>query len=432
MKANKLARFILRIAVLLILIASISIPGIAVSQDEKKVLLNCTPATTPGDQTREQSAIEASQKLFDAFRDEYWSYIEEKQITPPDTYLVSSLPGEAYPSYYAGAYINQNHDLVIMLTDTRKSTINKIDSTICAERVTYRKAQYSYSCLIECMDNLMQHFKNANDSIIRYAYIDDFSNRVIVGLIDSSDSTKQALTSIITDVGCIKCIVCEDPVQIKEESSYTHRTQFWGYHVSTSSLSEYSYAVTATRNNVPGFITAGHAAYTGETSYTNVGNQTYTIGACTASYNGVYTDSAFVQTNTGVNLQSSLPTFNGTLNLSTNIAIVVPGSTVYFTAFSTQHAFGTVITTSYMLTLGNDVYFADMIISNYGSTGGDSGGLVYTSNSTTAYPVAIHKGEISTGYLDGSGVNYSGYPGPYKICSKMSYALSALSATITN
>ena len=58
--------------------------------------------------------------------------------------------------------------------------------------------------------------------------------------------------------------------------------------------------------------------------------------------------------------------------------------------------------------------------------------LLNTSNSTTAYPVAIHKGEISTGYLDGSGVNYSGYPGPYKICSKMSYALSALSATITN
>ncbi len=428
---------ICRIAFLLALIVIISIPSSAASQAEKKYMLNQKPAITDEEQAREFFASAASQRLFNTFWNEYWSYIERNQLTPPDTYLVSSLPSEAYPSYYAGAYINRNFDLVIVLTDDSDAIIQKVNSIIGYDSITYRKGQYSYSCLINCMNDIMQYFKCASNPIIRYAYIDDYTNRVVVGLCDLSDSTKKTLATIITDIECIKCVECKKLEPIQEESGLKpHRDMFYSYHTWSNEVSDYSYAVKATRDNKTGFITAGHAVYTDEYSYSDY-ELNQLIGQCKASLNGVYTDSAFVQTNTGVTLDSWLLSSEDTiLTLSNTVTTVNQGCTINFTAYSTKDVVGTVITASYMLTVGNDnnIFYADMIISDYLSQSGDSGGIIYKHqyNSSIVDPVAIHKGTISTTYLDAGGVNYGGYSPPYKICSKMNYALSALSATLNN
>lgn len=97
-----------------------------------------------------------------------------------------------YPDYYGGSFIERNGTLKILLKGDSLSAVNHIKSIYNDDIVRYGLCKYSYTELCNVLDGIDQALKNADSSIKKNisAYgIDDGANRVIVYLLDCSDSS---------------------------------------------------------------------------------------------------------------------------------------------------------------------------------------------------------------------------------------------------
>ncbi|WP_040198099.1 hypothetical protein [Candidatus Soleaferrea massiliensis] len=108
--------------------------------------------------------------------------------------IYQQLPDRSisYPPYYAGAYIDENNQLVVLVTEeglAEKETLKKITGN---DDLQIRLAAYSYGYLQSLMDDIQAHMPehvidDGQSLLITSAYIKDDQNCIMVSLNNLTD-----------------------------------------------------------------------------------------------------------------------------------------------------------------------------------------------------------------------------------------------------
>ena len=119
-----------------------------------------------------------------------------------------------YPDYYAGAYIQEDGKLVVLLTEVSKTHSDSICSLIRSSDVIFKTASVSYNDLVSHRDDIIQTYESLKNNSLENRIADDLStlldsfigigieeqnNRIVVTLTDTSaeniDSFRKYLSS---------------------------------------------------------------------------------------------------------------------------------------------------------------------------------------------------------------------------------------------
>ena len=424
--------------------------------------LNVSTPLTASQIAKENAASTAYSNLITAFYEGYIGHKTSDQntetaefadVSVPTTYTVNGIPAEGYPEYYAGAYINANYELVILVTDKSASTKKALCDQAKDTSVVFQEASYSYPELISCMNDITCHWRAGDEQFqpIKFAFIDDHGNRVVVGCTQLNAEYISFLRESLPGFNVITFVDCEDfgKEVISLESTVNGYTALCSYQSSVvpssvGSLPMFSYGCKAkkTVNGTTkyGFITAGHAVSVGEYVFPTPPSLNAAIGVCTASINqpSLGVDAAFVErTNSSYTLSNVIPS-RPSYTLSTSYSSAAQGAAIYKCGSQTQESPGQVAIASFTVNVGGTYFYQDMVVATYNSVSGDSGSLVYSLNTSThvATPLGIHVLSISPSTLQGWNMsppyNPNSNDGYYKIYCKMGYVLSYLGVSLSS
>ena len=443
------------VAILIVFLPFNQIPQF-VSATNELPQLNCSTATTSEEIERQLQANIAYTNILNSFR------LNCDNAYIAESYMVDGIPSAGFPEYYAGAYIDSDFKLIVLTTELSEDTINEFYSRAQTSDIIVRQAENSYSDLVVCMDEITHLMRCEFGSFLKYAYIDDFHNCIVVGSQETDDEFIDLIYAQMSKPWCVvfsKCNIGDDDFHnefgeftvnnttefVETDSAYTipvtsHRFTF-GFKAKKLTVNGYQY----------GFVTAGHAVNLNDYVGCLINSSLYGVGQTRVSINNAYVDSAFVEilnddcTSSGsFTVESADPPYNEVTRItSTSTVSLCQGADVYKCGLVTKETKGTVISTSFSLNIpGASEYFLDVVITTYDSQDGDSGGLTYSlsTGSNYVFPAGIHKGSISPGLLPFGGVDVSNYYDPvgqyyvtaFKVYSKMSYVLQALGVEIVS
>lgn len=291
--------------------------------------------------------------------------------------LLSVHDCELY-NVYGGAYIDENGNLIVLITQIKDEFANAIYSV--DDRIIIKECEYSYQELTEIM-NIINDYKNIkdifSDEFDHYMLV-DADNRIVVYLKNCNESNIQEFKKRILD---------SDAIMFKQsiDDGTEEATIKAGAKISSSSGSA-SVGYRVKLNGVTGIVTAAHFVTNGD----NVSYSGNTIGTCTVSVYSGSVDAAFVEV-TGETLSNTID--GGSTVLSTTISEPGSGTVINKRGFKTYSTSGTVYSTNASWTI-NGVNFTNLTAATYDSDNGDSGGVVYSyiSSTGTRLTLGIHKG----------------------------------------
>ncbi|MCD7784363.1 MAG: hypothetical protein LUH18_02080 [Oscillospiraceae bacterium] len=149
MKRNhKLSKTLFAVALCAVMTTS----GFAVPDtDETGTDVNTTPATTEEEIAKESIAVDAYIALIEAWSD------ENGDIT--------------YPDYYAGAYLNSDRVITILVTELSDEVKAELSAIIDLDEVVLKEATYSYNELLAAKDEIVEKMDpNSDDPFIAAIY----------------------------------------------------------------------------------------------------------------------------------------------------------------------------------------------------------------------------------------------------------------------
>lgn len=315
------------------------------------------------------------------------------------------LKASEYAKGYGGSYVNDEGRLVVLILiaqDFEKTVANTRErAQSVQDAILLETCTYSYSQLIEAMEaidayKLGSSAKSDLGLNIQGAGPYNRINQVIVELKEVTQASVDAFKKEVCDLPCIQFVTAGEPpvddvnVNCGDAIACNGSGGSVGYRVRLSGAN--------------GFLTAGHVAKS--TSSTNNANSVTYGGTkcaeCTKRQQSGSVDAAYCKiTNT-----SYTPTNNvGSNTLSTTIETLSEGSIVNLRGKNTQSS-GKILSTSYSGTF-SDIYFTNLVQTDYSRAGGDSGGLVYSyyASSGERRTLGTHKGGSSTrGYYCRAGL----------------------------
>jgi hypothetical protein len=313
-----------------------------------------------------------------------------------DEYTVSGITADNFPESYAGAYTNQNLDLVVLLTENAvqsKRSLSSSQNTIIAaantDAIIFATAKYSYCTLVSLMDDILQYIelgKNSTEgfNIISYS-LDDYNNRVVVGLEDISVTAINSFKSTISDSPAIEFIKAETQ-GIADDTTLKP-----GLGTDTGSIGFHIYKY---ENNsyVEGFVTAAHC-YAPDTPVI-VNGTTVADTHEDAWQNHGRLDAVFCIMRPGHSFSNTISYIGGTLRDSID-ANLSQGHPVTMVGRETRGSSGTITYISHAYSYAGGAYY-DLAACNYSRAGGDSGGIVISTRTGLNYIAGIHKGTDGT------------------------------------
>lgn len=322
---------------------------------------------------------------------------------------------EEYPDCYAGAYIDDAGELVVLVTDLSSETEKEIEKIAENDDFKLETVDVSYNDLLEIQAYITDYYENnyqnsaiegVNELLDSYVeiWIDDMENRVVVNIEDLTDEKVATFKEYITDD---ENVVLENSDTIEYDATAWKLGRAIYRYKSTSGSTVYSskystgfrckYLVSSGIYYY-GFVTSAHGGNT-------VGKVIYANGACSTSlgkivarkYSGSV-DAAFVRlTNSNYSISnqvlyknSSGDTGGKTLNTSYHMEYATVGSTIYKSGAATYLTSGEVISSSCSITVDGTT-FTHIIKTDYKSAGGDSGGVVYVKYNDKYWAVGIHE-----------------------------------------
>lgn len=121
----------------------------------------------------------------------------------------SQTDSTIYPSYYGGAYITPNNQLVILLSDTTKGNKKSIENTLGGRNFILQKCQFSYVHLKRVMDDVTKFYREGTQhpSImqnISYIRFQEDKNCIVIGLLEFSEKRISEFRENISDSPAIK------------------------------------------------------------------------------------------------------------------------------------------------------------------------------------------------------------------------------------
>jgi len=310
------------------------------------------------------------------------------KVTVTGTYGLAEAV--AYPSDYAGAYIDEADNLHILLTKDVDSVSEYDYRAIVGydEDIVFEVAKYSFSFLKEVqrtVDDVMADF-NIGNTVVNVR-----ANRLEVGLIDRS--MEGAVVEFLqTKFGGFdnSCVVFGEATPIGLTAANAVDNALAGSTLNMGANPNPTLGFTAVRNGLYGVVTAGHVATAGTTINNAWGTA---IGAATAGdtiFDGI--DAAFVEFADQTYMQ---PSYRLVGTHSSDILTNYYPNDYYLVGLNTCKS-GSVTGFTTGTVLAVDVSFSDsgsqfthqVHISNQ-QLNGDSGGIVYcefTALQTTLVP----------------------------------------------
>jgi hypothetical protein len=306
-----------------------------------------------------------------------------------------------YPDYYGGSFIERNGTLKILLKGDSLSAVNHIKSIYNDDIVRYGLCKYSYTELCNVLDGIDQALKNADSSIKKNisAYgIDDGANRVIVYLLDCSDSSIKNFRMVYNHPS----LEFEQLGRIIEEKGNIcpGNKLYLTTYLEDESFGTFAFrAKEKSGGKRVGYVTAGHVLEQDDFCYISG----KTVGECVKSNSyGGNADAAFIVVDT-IKFEPSNYVNGNTQNpLSTVTSQPGVGTYVNKWGAATGNSGGYIkSTTVRVLDDNGNVRFTNMTTATYNSGAGDSGGIVYTlvKSSNTRYTVGVHHGRSEDGQL---------------------------------
>lgn len=309
-----------------------------------------------------------------------------KDLLLSDSLLLEDIPHNrknynklTFTNDYGGSYINEKGDLVVYLKEENTNSqrlLKEIDKNI-----IIKPSQYSFRELMDIMNHINDYKQKNNNEFsqeFNYYEISDCENRVIVELKRLSDE----------NIAEFKERVCNSEAIIfrQSQSDGCEETNINAGSKVTSLGSSASMGYRVRRNGVNGMVTAAHFVKDGAL----VWKDGVRIGHCVTSIYSGSVDAAFVNITNG---QPSNIIDGAGKELSVLIKEPVAGSLVTKRGMKTGTTSGKIVSTNASWSV-NGTVFTNLTSATYSSNNGDSGGVVYSYDSSTGnrYTLGIHKG----------------------------------------
>ena len=207
----------------------------------------------------------------------------------------SNSSNQIYDDCYGGAYIDDNGNLVVLLTDNTYPTRQKIKDYTRDSLIQTKTCKYSYNEIMNVINTLNSHLDELRDcgADLNSIYSDPKNNRVIISIRNLNDY-KESLVRDIIDAEFMVFQNAEEEFEMQSGTSISMQGGSTIYNTSTKKNATLGFC--AIRNGKKGYVTASHFAK-------KVGQQiSYNgtvIGTVTQTqyYNNATADAAFIESN---------------------------------------------------------------------------------------------------------------------------------------
>ncbi len=290
--------------------------------------------------------------------------------------------GDDYPSYYGGAYIDGEGDLVINITENNPAIIATLTTVTGLSEVKVQIVPYSYAELLNISRALQECLRNTGanvaDKICGYG-IDQELCHVRVYVNDATEADEEAIRTFAVDPEAI--VFIESRGSITEEVDVEAGSSTDNASVAYRAKGYYNGTL------VEGVMTAGHVVELNNYIDTPDG---IPFAKCIKRGLGGTMDSAFCMITNSYYVPSN---YIGNLNSLLSITTSNPpqNSTVFKLGQRTNLTMGTIVETAGTYNY-NNVVWSNLTFATYYSFDGDSGGIVYRISSGVRYTVGIHRG----------------------------------------
>lgn len=319
--------------------------------------------------------------------------------------LLSDETSISYPNYYAGAYINDIGDLVV-LTTTVDNSVEEIKNITRNQDIKIEVADNSYNELLDIKETIEEEYKEyyntysnsvdiADSELIATLVnftgvgISERNNKVFVDLRDTSNDNIALFEKYFSSSNSIYYV--QSSPAVEESTSLYCGAAI--YTVNGSGSIGYRCMLKKGSQYLHGFITAGHV--TGSAEFTNVYTsssltQSSKIGTLQAYKYSDNVDMAFIKVDSEYEL---LPeTHNDKVVGDNYFTSISEGKKIFMSGSQSIETTGEIESNSYSFTSESGVLLTDCIKSNYSSSAGDSGGIVYAEINNSTAIVGIHHG----------------------------------------
>lgn len=342
-----------------------------------------------------------------------------------------------YVDYYAGRYIDDNHNLVVQVTkNATKNDITEITDTL-SEKVTIQTVNNSYEELLKTYKDYSEKMTELSEKVnkdkatkdenslysnLQGVALSPRDNANVVTLKNLTEETKREFIDYFGE----KNIVFEENKEsenktektvIKPGSSFgvvvdtTDTTITYGIGMSLGGRVAY---IKTSGETIFGFLTAGHCVSArNQITYYKHNNRYVDFGkVIRLKFSGSY-DAAFIRLTNTDDFKSSRYTAYSNAQGGTNAVYkacqtcsyayegdIEVGETVYKCGSKTYLTKGTILSTHASVSYIEDgVTLTNLVKADYTSQRGDSGGLVFTidDSENKLYDIAgIHSGGSTT------------------------------------
>ncbi|WP_339813110.1 hypothetical protein [Zunongwangia profunda] len=301
-----------------------------------------------------------------------------------------------YPDYYGGAYIEQNGQLVVLINGEMGLGKQAVTAIIGNGNIEFKKADYSFARLTEIMNSLNEFVlskKNiaVSDNFKTFSLIDK-ENRIVVELDDYSDQKIFEFRKSVLNSPAIVFTKSSGKTELEAQLEPGCKA---AKNSSGTSYGSFGFRAKRNSDNVAGMVTAGHVIGVGQTLY--YGGTA--IGTCSASQQSGSVDAAFIPISnpTSYTPSNTLCTTSSSI-LSTSTSLPGAGTIVNKRGITTGRTSGSITSTNATTTTTAGITYTNLTSAGYSSSGGDSGGIVYTyiSSTGTLYTVGVHLGSNSS------------------------------------
>lgn len=287
-----------------------------------------------------------------------------------------------YPDYYAGAYLGDSGDLIILTND-----IDNAQRSLNMFNASFMPAEYSLNELKDINNTIINYMENHKNedwiSNISGFGIFEKENRVVVSFTNLTEDMKQAFENKIIKSDAI---IFDEKEKLEPQTNVTLGSQ--AYYQTSSDRSGFSVGFRA-KSGVygNGFVTCGHGMSAGARVYTSDGNPAGTISMI-SYHQGV--DASFVKSESQAPVQSK--TASGVSIVGNHYVVnFLTGATVKKEGFATNLTSGKILSSDYTSVTDDGVTVYHTISADYSSAKGDSGGIVYMVVNGDAVPAGIHR-----------------------------------------
>lgn len=373
----------------------LSYSPIPLTQDSDILTLNTSsdPDISLALENNLQSSDEAYSNLFNDF----YSKLSNTERYQENVYTINGIAPGGFPDYYAGAYVNKDLNLVVLLaedsikTNSSLASVQKTISSVTDDSsLIYSSAKFSYNELAEIMNTIYQYKIKNNLNVntlnapfkIHYYAIDDYKNRVVVALDDISAPTIELFKTLICDSPAIDFIYSGTNTLDVEHTilnpGAATDTCSVGFHVYKYENNKY----------VEGFVTAAHCYDPGEP--VTIDGSVVADAHTTAWQYGGNADAVFCVMRPGNSFRNTISYVGGTLKDGIDASLAL-GHPLVMVGQTTKGASG-IITSSSAAYDSNNIEWYDLALANYHSRPGDSGGIVISTRSGNNYIAGINRG----------------------------------------